>query len=507
MRWGLVVVSVALVSAAEAAPGRLVTVEVPPQPLPRAGISPVLVMERCTGGCTVTHGATTAATDNVSTIPQSGGTCADINAGCTISEFVNAQGQTGADADVAWNALVQCVREVYSPFEIEVTDVRPVSGTYHLAIAAGNPGDVGLAGDILGIAPLTQNCTPIDNTISFSFANHHPAADPQRTYTMCWTVTQESAHAFGLDHAFEFTDGTSTCNDPMTYRTDCGGQRFFRNHRAVCGTYAEAPCRCGGTQNSHQKLLSVFGEGASIVPPPTVELTLPNPTSPMLGAVAGARARSDRGVAKVQLVLNDSVYAEVKGAPFGPQGQDTGGQLPSYTLPIPPDLPDSKYTVVVRACDDLDLCTETTTFEGFKGVPSGCRTDSTGSDGCLAEQTCDTGYCRYPSPVGEVGDGCTYAQYCKSNVCAGTADHRICTQACELGDACPGGLSCVVPGDAAVGICFAPEDSGCCTVAGRGAAPWPYFAVPVGLFAMITRRRRSLKSKVSAAVAPRDENC
>jgi len=398
---------------------------------------------------------------------------------------------------------VQCVREVYSPFAVEVTDVRPTSGTYHLAIAAGNPGDVGLASDILGIAPLTQNCSPIDNTISFSFANHHPAADPQRTYTVCWTVTQESAHAFGLDHAFQFTDGNSTCNDPMTYRTDCGGQRFFRNHRAVCGTYAEADCRCGGTQNSHEKLLDVFGAGASIIPPPTAELTLPNATSPMLGAVAGAKARSDRGVAKVQLVLNDSVYAEVPGAPFGALGQDNGTASPAYTLPIPGNLPASKYAIKVRACDDLDLCTDSEVFEGFKGTSTGCTSD----DGCLAEQRCDAGYCRYAAPVGELGEECTYAQYCKSNLCAGTPSHRICTQLCETGDTCPGELACVVPDEETQGVCFAAEDSGCCTVAARKGTPWPYFVVPLGVFAMITRRRRSLKLKVSAASAQRDENC
>ena len=42
----------------------------------------------------------------------------------------------------------------------------------------------------------------------------------------------------------------------MTYRNDCGGEKFFRNEIANCGETANRTCKCGGTQNSHAKILA-----------------------------------------------------------------------------------------------------------------------------------------------------------------------------------------------------------------------------------------------------------
>src|SRR5207237_9124223 len=133
-------------------------------------------------------------------------------------------------------------------------------------VIAGQPGDIGQANDVLGIAPLASDCSPQDNVISFTFANHHSPTD--HALSICWTAAQESAHAFGLDHEFSFPggigggpalptggqsmagDGVSACDDPMTYSTLCGGQKVFRNQTAKCGEYASRACTCTPTQNS-----------------------------------------------------------------------------------------------------------------------------------------------------------------------------------------------------------------------------------------------------------------
>ena len=47
----------------------------------------------------------------------------------------------------------------------------------------------------------------------------------------------------------------------MTYRVDCGGEKFFRDRDAQCGEDAVRDCTCKGTQNSHAKLLTKFGPG------------------------------------------------------------------------------------------------------------------------------------------------------------------------------------------------------------------------------------------------------
>lgn len=476
MRPSLVVLACALaaapqvsIPAARAEAPRRLTVVTPPPVERSAAISPVIYLERCIGGCRVTSMGASDATRLESAILDPGF--------YTVTEFQNTAGQTGAAADAEWAMVVACMKEVYSPFAVEVTDRKPTSGTYHLAMIAGDPPDVGLPLSVLGLAPLAGDCSALDNTISFSFSNAHNQADVlNRVFNICWTAAQESAHAFGLDHQFEFVkDGRSTCNDPMTYRMDCGGQKFFRNFFARCGEDAVRECRCGPTQSSHKKLLSVFGAGTPSTGTPTVNVTDPPPGATELPdrmiAVAGAR----RGVAKVQLFLNGFPYVTLPGQPFGPAGQNAS----AYLIDIPASTPDSIYDVFVRASDDLGVYADTTTVTLTKGGP--CQS----SDACLPEQRCEAGRCLWDPPVGELGDACTYPQFCKSLICRGTADEQICTQECEPEDptGCPSGMGCFE------GICFFADEGGCCSTGrGGGWAPSALLAVLIGL--VLGRRRR-----------------
>jgi MYXO-CTERM domain-containing protein len=455
----------------EGGPGRRITVDAPPSP--HAQISDVLFIDRCSGGCRVTKGVNDA-TASSSTIPSGNGT------EYTIDEFVNSAGLTGVAADADWNAVMKCVREVYSPFAVTITDVRPTSGTYHEAILAGRPQNIGQGADILGIAPLAADCSPQNNVISFSFANQHSLSDPNRALTLCWTVAQESAHAFGLDHEYAYKDGRSACNDPMTYRVDCGGQRFFRNEQATCGENAPRPCRCGATQSSHQKLVSVFGEGQAITGNPTVLMTLPAPGG-SLGAVVGGTAGSKRGIKKVELRLNGATWNETPGLPFTANGQANPG---TYSVVVPASVPDSIIDVQLRAFDDLGAFTDSEIVTVTKGAA--CTSAAT----CAKGQKCEQGKCFWDPPAGELGDECPYPQFCKSGMCRGTSDLQICTQSCDPTgpNTCSNDLICIQEtGDA--GICFV-EDSGCCSV-GRGRnGPWIHGGIGAAVLGIALRRRR-----------------
>ncbi|MDQ3364795.1 MAG: hypothetical protein M3680_05140 [Myxococcota bacterium] len=453
-------------------PGPRITVPTPVEAFtPHAPISQTIYLERCRGGCTVTKATTNNAQNMESTIPSQPGSH-------VISEFTNKDGMAGAAADVEWNALVQCLREVYSPFAVTITDTRPASGTFHLALIAGLPQQIGFGDDILGVAPLASNCSPQDNAMSFTFANAH--GPTLRAENLCWTAAQESAHAFGLDHSFKFADGRSACNDPMTYQVDCGGQRFYRNQTAKCGEFEERPCRCGTTQNSHAKLLATFGEGTPITGNPTSMITTPQPGQP-LGVVVVAAAGSRRGVARVQLLVNGFPWAEVPGEKFGPNGQANPA---SYGLMIPPTLPDGVMDLVVRAYDDLGAFTDSPPRTVTRGDP--CTT----ADTCATGQKCEAGKCLWDPAVGELGDSCEYPQFCKSLRCEGTAERKICSQECSPAgdDTCPGGLSCIETGPT-TGICYF-EDSGCCSVAFDRRLPWGHLAVSALVLGLVMRRRR-----------------
>jgi len=284
-------------------------------------ISPYIYLNRCSGTCTIHGTENDDARQNNSGIPEQGDHI--------ISEYeayVGGQRVTGTAADAEWNAVVKCMKEVYSPYGVTVTDQKPVGVSYTMAVIAGKSSEaLGAMGQgILGIAPM--RCAPLDNVISFSFANDH--ANGERVNNICWTAAQETAHAFGLDHEYVFSDGTSACNDPMTYRFDCGGQKFFRNKAAQCGEMSARTCSCGGSQNSHIKIRAVFGEGTSLIPAPTCTIMNPTMGSVSNGAVVTATSGSQRGVARVAR-STDSVelLAHVPGEPAGRQARDRGQVL------------------------------------------------------------------------------------------------------------------------------------------------------------------------------------
>jgi len=453
-------------------PGRRLVVDAPVAGLVSrsAVISPTIYLERCIGGCSVHRGTDNDSRSNTSTIPKV--------QNAVISEFVNGQGQRGAAADAEWGQLVQCLREVYSPYNIQVTDVRP-SGDYHEAIVAGVPSDIGLASDILGVAPLASDCRAIDDVMSFTFANHHPPTD--RLLNICWTAAQESAHAFGLDHEYSFSGNRSACSDPMTYRNDCGGEKFFRNEPASCGEYTSRACKCGASQNSHQKLLSVFGPGTPITGPPAVTLTAPTGGSG-LGRLVSAQAGGKRGIARVEAWFNGFSWASAPGAVFGPSGQANPSP---YSIAVPAALPDGIVDVKAVAYDDLGAAASSTTVTVTKGAP--CVTAAT----CAAHQKCEAGRCFWDPPVGELGDGCTYPQLCKSGICRGATGAQTCAQDCVAGveDGCPVGFDCMAGSDGH-GECVSSSGGGCCS-ADRGGQGWLVPGASAALLlGLLARRRR-----------------
>jgi hypothetical protein len=440
-----------------------------------AQTSGYIYLNRCTGGCTITKGADDARA-MTSSIVAAGSH--------TVTEFQNDAGQTGAAADDAWHALVTCVQEVYSPFAVTVADVPPTNGvSYTMGIAAGNPSDVGLPADILGVGLAT--CAPLDNVMSFSFANHESGSGLSRMYDTCWTIAQETAHNFGLEHEYQFTDGNSACSDPMTYRVDCGGEKFFRNKPAQCGEYANRPCDCGGVQNSVGKLTNALGAGTSIIPAPTSMILTP-PAGPVAsGFTVGVAAGSRRGVEKVELWLNGHNWATVPGAAFGNNGQPNPS---NYILTAPANVPDGVIDVVAKAYDDLDIETDSATVTVTKGAAC------TSADSCLTGQKCDAGKCYWDAPTGQLGDKCTYNEFCVTGMCQDSDIGQYCTQSCVLNsaDACPAMYDCIGTSDTQ-GVCLPHGNGGggCCSVGGE--APNALYAhVGLGLFAfgLVIRRRR-----------------
>lgn len=419
-----------------------------PEPLSR-----ILWLNRCPNGCDFTKATTNDALSNLTQI-------GDVPIGTVmhVSPF--------ALSEQVWTDYVACMREVYGPYNVQIVTEDPGPVPHHEAVVAGTAAEMHRPG-ALGVAPLdATTCVPKNNVISFSFANDH-GPDP---IGLCWTTSQESAHSYGLDHAFD-------CSDPMTYLGGCG-QKYFRNKNINCGEFSARVCVCGSTtQNSHQKLLANFGPGVD-PPPPTVAITMPadGATVPQ-GFSVFANATDRRGVAYAELYVNGWKWNTVNGAG------------PTFVLDLPQGVPDGVMEIKVRACNDLDVCAETP----VRTVTRGAGCDDAATD-CLVGQKCEGGRCFWDPPATEFGETCAYDQECVSGRCADGGRGAICTQECfgPPNDRCPEGFECSAP-SGGTGVCrhASEEETGCCSTGGssRSMALNLGLGAVVGLLALRRRRK------------------
>jgi uncharacterized protein (TIGR03382 family) len=176
-----------------------------------------------------------------------------------VSSIVNEPTEiAGWDVDDdTWSATVACVADLYSPFDVTVTDQDPGTTPHIEAVFGGGPADVGLPDNVAGVSPFTTDCSIIESSIAFVFTDVLPD-DPR---TVCEVIAQEIAHSFGLDHEM-------LPSDPMTYLA-YDGDRRFQDRMVSCGEYADRACGINGStcrqrQNSVALLKERLGaHGAS----------------------------------------------------------------------------------------------------------------------------------------------------------------------------------------------------------------------------------------------------
>jgi uncharacterized protein (TIGR03382 family) len=159
-----------------------------------------------------------------------------------------------------WAETLACVREIYRPFDVTITDEDPGDAPHMEAIFGGHPNDVGLPDNVAGVSPFTTDCAMIEDSIVFTFTD----VMPDNARTMCEVMAQEIAHSYGLDHEM-------LASDPMTY-LDYAGERTFQDVDAPCGENGNRLCgingnMCRKTQNSVALLTQRLGAKGGSMPP------------------------------------------------------------------------------------------------------------------------------------------------------------------------------------------------------------------------------------------------
>jgi uncharacterized protein (TIGR03382 family) len=194
--------------------------------------------------------------------------------------------------DDTWSDTVDCIRGMYSRFDVRITDVDPGDEPHIEAVFGGHPSDVGLPDEVAGVSPFTTDCSTIENSIVFTFTD----VIPDDAQLMCEIMAQEIAHSYGLDHQL-------TPSDPMTY-LDYDGDREFQNQMADCGEFESRDCGINGSvcrngQNSVAVLTSRLGKSGAEADPSEV----PTTTGPEVGGCATSGSGGPLGLVMVALAL------------------------------------------------------------------------------------------------------------------------------------------------------------------------------------------------------------
>jgi Big-like domain-containing protein len=424
--------------------------------------SHIIYLHRCTGaGCTVVQGNTNSTTDPVHSSLGHG----------VLGPFTQ--------SNDTWNTVVACMKELYAPFNVELTETSPGTAPHFEIMVGGRPQDLGMAAGIGGVSPFS--CVPyIPNSVVFVFDVWGNDAEE-----ICATAAQEIAHSFALDHGTE-------PSDPMTYFAYKGRRRYMntqiqcgsdcdKNHRSPLGATCSGPdlqqhaCACGNgaqTQNDVQVISSLFGDGGST--PPTVKILGPKVGDTVTaGFPITINATDDIAVASTEL--------RVDGALIGTQ------RTSPYAFTGPAALANGTHIVEVTAYDGAGAAGRAR-VEVIVGP--GCQSPSD----CADSQTCVGGRCvAGPNVAGGLGTTCAAAADCTSWQCANDSGTRYCVESCTAGQ-CPAGFGCRDDGQGG-GVCWPGFDdsTGGCAIGSGGAGQLPIGALVLGLgFAgFVLRRRRA----------------
>ena len=259
-----------------------------------------------------------------------------------------------------WQATVTCMRELFAPFDVQITDTDPGNVPHMEAVFGGTPGQVGMDANVAGVSPFTLDCVVIENSVVFTFTGAFQFTPRQA----CEIMAQEVAHSYGLDHEL-------LASDPMTY-LQYNGNRSFKDMAASCGESTARPCGINGSvcrqnQNSVALLKERLGVADAIAPMMAWSSPSNGATVPP-GFEVKATGTDNIAVASATLKIDGMMINTIQGP--GP-----------YTFQTPATLAEGSHTIIVDISDGKNIKSETRTVTVKKGAPPPDDTGEGGGEG------------------------------------------------------------------------------------------------------------------------------
>lgn len=205
-------------------------------------------------------------------------------------------------------AVLAAMRSDWSRYAIEIVDVRPDDDDWSMAVVSSA---APLGDGVAGAAVLDCDDDRGTGDVVFAFAG--PDTD---ALALAATVSQELAHAYGLEHVDDprdllyplATDGDAEFRDECVALVE--GGRCDDVHRRYCDD---------GKQNAHAELLHHLGPAVPDQDPPEVALVSPGDGDRM---IAGSdlqvvvEASDDTRVERVVLLEGDRELGEDRSPPW-----------------------------------------------------------------------------------------------------------------------------------------------------------------------------------------------
>lgn len=403
-----------------------------------ASVSRKLYINDCKpNGCTVSPGNDNSLT-NRSSIAEST---------VTLSQYGHGQEH--------WDKLVQCVRDTFAPFAIEVVTQDPGQVSHFEVMVGGSDTQLHPELSAGGVAPFLGCGTNRNNIISFVF----PETTNDLEY-LCGAVVQEAAHVWGLDHELN-------AKDPLTY-LDLGSLKRFQNDDARCGEDLSdpRPCYCGGsTQNTFRFMKNAFGLAPGLAEP-VLEITTPREGAWVKpGFPIAAKLTSPLDPIGATIKIDGATTATI---PTGP-----------FAINAPTTLTAGNHAIEVSINDAGDRSAAAT-------VRVKVMTSCAAGEKCGSGFHCLGGLCLPGAGVdGGLGADCTDNTECVTGSCGSDGADSKCTATCDAGNSCPGGYECLGAANGS-GVCWPAEGSGCST---NGNSP-AFLLAGLGALVLALRRRR-----------------
>lgn len=273
--------------------------------------------------------------------------CGNGDDALSNSSFIACQyGFTGnyssyGGTDAQRQSVIDAVKQDWAPFNAVITTTRPNAGPYTMCMTG--PANHPFGDGVLGIAPLDCFNQSMPSNIVFAFHSASQLDGFLGANTQATTISQEVAHAYGLEHV-------SSSADIMNPYNQGGNPAFTDTCIALVGN--GQPIQCGaqhqqycanGQQNSYQELIGLWGASNPDDAPPSVVVSYPYDGDVFEVAAdftITCEASDNETVASVQLWIDGMQMGATKTAA-------------PYAWEVT-DIPEGQYDIYCVAADDWD---------------------------------------------------------------------------------------------------------------------------------------------------------